>query len=717
MERKKYKIIQIFASKGWGGGEKYVLDLSMRQIAEGHEVIYVSKECPIIRSKIGALVKHFQLGLAGVKDFVSAYHLSKIISQEQPDIIHVHNFKDAFVAVYAKKMSGSRVRIVMSRHLVKKAKTRAIYSWLYRHLDRIIFVSEIARNEFLMSGPSIDRRKTVVLHNSINSVPSVSETDVREMYNIAPSSAVLAFTGRITPEKGVDVLIDAVSQITDLDFRLFILGSGEKGYVEKIKQKIIDNNLSDRVTMTGFVNDVQAFISQCDMGVIPSVWREPFGLSIIEFMELGKVVVTTDNGAQPEFINHGVTGFLVPPSDSEALARVIRRLLEDRNLMSEVGVQAKAYFEKNLSYGAFYDSMMKIYDEPIGVTDDKIHFEVLYDAEKIKNPNTGLYTFNKHLSKALYDEAISRGHTFGVYCSSKATTHLLSVPFKTSRYLLRYCFSLNKRIRVWHAPFQSGKFFPISGQKVVLTIHDLNFLYERNKLRRDAWLKKLQNNIDKSDYIVAISNFTKSDVLKYLNVGDKPFEVIYNGYTPHEINDENVKPLTKNKFLFTIATVLPKKNFHVLPPLLLDNDYDLIIAGNHSSYVREIMAEAVKYGVEKRVKIVGPITENEKIWCLKHCEAFLFPSIAEGFGLPVIEAMYYQKPIFLSRHTCLPEIGVDLCYYFNYEFDRDLMRKEFREGMEDFKRHDKKEALLERAKSFTWERAAKQYWDIYEKML
>lgn len=717
MERKRYKIIQIFASKGWGGGEKYVLDLSQRLIAEGHEVISVSKNCPLIRSKIDSSMKHYQLGMAGVKDFVSAYRLSRIILNERPDIIHVHNFKDAFVAVFAKKISGAEVRIVMSRHLVKRAKTKAIYSWLYRHLDRIVFVSEIARNEFLMSGPSIDRRKTMVLHNSINSVVSETLIDVREKYNIPLSSVILAFTGRIVSGKGVEVLLEAVSLIMDLDFRLLVLGSGDKKYVEKVERKIIDGNLSDRVIMAGFVNDVPAVISQVDIGVVPSVWRESFGLSIIEFMELGKVVVTTDNGAQPEFINHGVNGFLVPPSDSEALARAIRRLIENRELMREVGRQAKSYFDKNLSYERFYDRMMKFYDEPIKSVDDKIHFEVLYDAEKIKNPNTGLYTFNKHLSKSLYEEAIRRGHTFGVYCSSKGTEHLLSVPFKTSRYLLRYCFSLNKRIRVWHAPFQSGKFFPISGQKVVLTIHDLNFLYERKGLRREAWLKKLQSNIDKSDYIVAISNYTKSDVMKHLNVGDKPFEVIYNGYTPHEINEESVKPLTLKKFLFTIATVLPKKNFHVLPPLLLDNDYDLIIAGNHSSYVREIMLEAVKYGVEKRVKIVGPITENEKVWCLKHCEAFLFPSIAEGFGLPVIEAMYYQKPIFLSRHTCLPEIGVDLCYYFNYEFDPDLMRQEFREGMDDFKRHDRREALLERAKSFTWERAAKQYWDIYEKLL
>lgn len=346
-----------------------------------------------------------------------------------------------------------------------------------------------------------------------------------------------------------------------------------------------------------------------------------------------------------------------------------------------------------------------------------MQFDVLFDAEKIKYPNTGLYTFNKHLSRALYNESLCRGYTFGAYCPHSVASHLLSVPYKSSFYLFRYYLPLNGGIRVWHAPFQLGKFFPVTGQKVVLTIHDLNFLYEKNSIRRKSGLNRLQRNIDRADHLVAISNFTKQDVLRHLKVGNRPFDVIYNGYTPHEFPTQDSEPLTKSKFLFSMATILPKKNFHVLPCLLIDNDYELIVAGNMSPYVDEIFAEAREYGVEDRLKIVGPISEEEKAWYLRNCEAFLFPSIAEGFGLPVIEAMYYGKPIFLSQHTCLPEIGGELCYYFNYEFDRETMQQEFRRGMEDFATNDRREALIERAKTFTWERAAKQYWDIYEDLI
>ena len=176
--------------------------------------------------------------------------------------------------------------------------------------------------------------------------------------------------------------------------------------------------------------------------------------------------------------------------------------------------------------------------------------------------------------------------------------------------------------------------------------------------------------------------------------------------------------MPERPFLFTIGTVLPKKNFHVLPCLLTDNNYELIIAGVKSEYEERIMQEAIRFGVADRVKIIGTVPEAQKHWYLQNCEAFLFPSIAEGFGLPVIEAMYYQKPIFLSDHTCLPEIGGDYAYYFNNEFNEREMREEFRRGMENFNSGGvDKEKIRQHALSFSWDPAATRYWHNYEKLL
>lgn len=345
--------------------------------------------------------------------------------------------------------------------------------------------------------------------------------------------------------------------------------------------------------------------------------------------------------------------------------------------------------------------------------------DVLYDIEKIKNKNTGLHTFNINLTKMLDIEGKRRGYGFSVFCIKRGVKY---IPEGLNIYphslWHRFVFAIPKRFKIYHIPFQFGKYFPITGQKIVLTIHDLNFLYEKQGYNKAKRLRRLQNNINRADYLVAISNFTKEDVIRHLNTKDKPFKVIYNGTIPiDQTTIDNSRKLNSKEFIFSISTVLPKKNFHVLPCLLVGNDYELIIAGNPSPYSEIIMDEAVKYGVEDRVKLIGSIEEEDKNWYLKNCKAFVFPSIAEGFGIPVIEAMNFGKPTFLSLHTCLPEIGQNHCYYFNENFDRELMQEEFKAGLSDFEENGDPQAIINHSKQFSWEKAASEYWDIYEELM
>jgi glycosyltransferase involved in cell wall biosynthesis len=167
--------------------------------------------------------------------------------------------------------------------------------------------------------------------------------------------------------------------------------------------------------------------------------------------------------------------------------------------------------------------------------------------------------------------------------------------------------------------------------------------------KKKKFLHEVEKKIKRASHVTFISSFTKEDVQQYIDLTNKPATVIYNGCNIEAINDLK-EPLTapQTPFLFTIGTITDKKNFHVLPVLLAGNDRLLIIAGitQSEAYKQLIIQEAIKYKVEKRVIFTGPITENDKQWYLKNCEAFVFPSLTEGFGLPVVEAMYFGKPIF-----------------------------------------------------------------------
>lgn len=355
------KVVQIYASRGWGGGEKYVMELSRKLAAEGHCVISVSKKCPVISSKIQLKEDYYQLPMRGVLDFYSGYRLACLLKREKPNVIHVHNFKDAFVAAYAKMWSGSDAKLILSRHLVKRSKTSALYTWLYGKLDKIVFVSHLAKEEFLLSKPHLDSDKIVVVHNSINTIKNKEVVDIREKYQIGKRATVLVFTGRIVDGKGIDILLDALVLLRELDFMLLIVGTGDKQCVDVVNAKIVENGLSDKVLLTGFVDEVSSIISQGDIGVMPSVFRESFGLSVIEFMEQGKVVVTTNNGAQPEFIEDGVNGCLVSPSDVVALANTLRLLIGDVARRNKIGEQAQNDFLKKLSYDVFYEKIFALY--------------------------------------------------------------------------------------------------------------------------------------------------------------------------------------------------------------------------------------------------------------------------------------------------------------------------------------------------------------------
>ena len=193
--------------------------------------------------------------------------------------------------------------------------------------------------------------------------------------------------------------------------------------------------------------------------------------------------------------------------------------------------------------------------------------------------------------------------------------------------------------------------------------------------------------------------------------------MIYNGCSFFE--GERIETPTNYKpsapFLFSIGTVLRKKNFHVLPCLLEQNDMELIIAGNPSKYSDVVMEWAIKCGVESRVHLIGSIDDSDKDWYYRNCEAFVFPSIAEGFGLPVLEAMSYGKPTFLSKYTSLPEIGRDFAFYFDVDFTPRDMQRVLIDGLAEFEGRDV-DTQIAYAKSFSWENMAREYCKIYNQL-
>ncbi len=285
----------------------------------------------------------------------------------------------------------------------------------------------------------------------------------------------------------------------------------------------------------------------------------------------------------------------------------------------------------------------------------------------------------------------------------------------------KYFLPGTSKFDVFHITTQISKFRPYNRKtKVLLTLHDLNVLIEQKhetKLLKQS-IQFIKSRIDLADHIACISDYVRKDMLEYFSVDSSKVSVIHNGFHIGHKGFIQQHQQPSNPFIFTIGTLLPKKNFHVLPALLVGNDYDLIIAGeNKWGYDQQIMEIANLHGVAHRIKFAGAVAEAEKIWYYQHCAAFVFPSVAEGFGLPVLEAMSFGKPVFLSTHTCLPEIGGNAAYYFT-NFEPEHMQQVFENGMNAYNQNTSMQNLIkERASLFSWERAAKEYIDCYQSLI
>ncbi len=347
--------------------------------------------------------------------------------------------------------------------------------------------------------------------------------------------------------------------------------------------------------------------------------------------------------------------------------------------------------------------------------------EVLIDLTPIKNTNTGLGQVAKSFAEGMADDEDLR---FNFLVSTQPAVGVSrGANFTVAREWQRICPLLLPKVDLWHSTFQQYRLLRLTRKtRHVLTVHDLNFLYEKTQRKAKQYLQNLQHRIDKADVVVAISNFVADDIRKNIDLKNTPLKVIYNA-VPRLDDQPDMQPgfirASKRPFFFALGQILQKKNFHVLLDVMKQfPDTDLYICGRSEGgdYGRYIDNRISSESIDN-VFLVGAINDQEKNWMYRHCEAFLFPSKFEGFGLPIIEAMQFGKPVFCSSMTSLPEIAGG--YAFIWEnFDADSMVRLIRNNLSDFSSDQQR---VERAKahahSFSLTRHNEEYLRLYREVL
>jgi len=335
--------------------------------------------------------------------------------------------------------------------------------------------------------------------------------------------------------------------------------------------------------------------------------------------------------------------------------------------------------------------------------------------EKLKRPNSGLGQFCAHLGTSIENNT---KEDIGFYIDEDHLDFFRSKNTILWRRSHQY-FGVPVKADIWHCMHQEAKYFPKDkSTKILLTIHDLNFLDKYSDAKKARKLANLQSLVNKANAIAYISEFTKRVAEQHLTIPNIPQKVIYNGVSISDIAPVKPSFVTTNEpFIFSIGIVGEKKNFHVLVEAMSKLPrLKLFICGNDSSkYASRIKELILEFNLSDRVIVSGEISEAEKNWMFENCEAFVFPSLSEGFGLPVVEAMHYGKPVVLSRLTSLPEIGGDVAVYLD-DFSSDEIVKKVNFAIGE-KSLENKKALQNRASIFSWQKAAEQYLELYQIIL
>ncbi len=290
---------------------------------------------------------------------------------------------------------------------------------------------------------------------------------------------------------------------------------------------------------------------------------------------------------------------------------------------------------------------------------------------------------------------------------------------------------LNDNVDIYHG--LSGE-LPLglkdSGIKGIVTIHDLIFLRHPEYYHwfdRKIYTWKFHQTLRQADHIIAISECTKRDILEFGNFNPEKISVIYQSCNPRfaEMPSQEDTDITIEKFklpkryLLNVGTIEERKNLMLAVRALtkLPEDIHLVAVGRQTRYAEKVRKEAETLDVSHRLHLLSGVSNNELNVIYKNAELFVYPSRYEGFGIPIIEAIFSGLAVVASTGSCLEEAGGPHCLYVNPD-DYEGMAKavmQLIDGKEDRDRRIK--LSLEYVQKFKGSNLAAQVFDIYRELL
>jgi glycosyltransferase involved in cell wall biosynthesis len=324
------KILQICSAREIGGGEKHLADLATGLTKRGHDVFAALVPGSPLPAELSSVPEQniVELPMRNSLNVASALKLARFVRQNEIQIVHAHVARDYPLAALVARRAGAR--LVLTRHVL--FPLNRIHKLTLRQTSRVIAVSQ-AVADGLNAQRIFNPNKIVRIHNGIDVDRFVEGREDFARRASEDGKLRVGMVGHLAPIKGQKDFVRAAALVCgrrdDVDFIIAGEDKSRSGEHRRSLEKLINElGLNQRISLTGWVDDVARLLSGFDLFVSPSR-SEPFGLAIVEAMAVGlPVIATTSEGAR-EIIDYNQNGRLVPVGDLEALANAIVELLSD----------------------------------------------------------------------------------------------------------------------------------------------------------------------------------------------------------------------------------------------------------------------------------------------------------------------------------------------------------------------------------------------------
>lgn len=260
----------------------------------------------------------------------------------------------------------------------------------------------------------------------------------------------------------------------------------------------------------------------------------------------------------------------------------------------------------------------------------------------------------------------------------------------------------------------------------ILTIHDLAPMKfpDRHRLQSFYFQYILPLAIKRCVKIITVSKSSKDDIVQYFRVSPYNVSVVNNAYDSNVFKTGSARPTSLpddvNTYLLVIGAAYPHKNLarlvEAVAKLSPEISHQLVIVGGREEYKKVLRQKMHTLNLNHKIKFIdyAPFEELPRLYA--HAAAFIFPSLYEGFGIPLVEAMACGCPVISSNVSSLPEIGGDAVYYID-PYSVDSIAKGITRLVNDEPlRQELIQKGLERVKVFSWEKSAREIYQILKEV-